>query len=85
MKSSESIDISRRFFEVQKLLITRDDIKSVRAFCRDFSINPGTYYLLKDKSENNQVPLSALVKMIKESKVSAHWLMTGEGDMFSSK
>jgi hypothetical protein len=84
MQNSESVKIVERFFEVLLELKARKVIRGQYTFVRRFGINNGNFHQLRQDKSRDLLQLSWLSYMVTYYGVSAVWLLTGIGNMFSS-
>jgi len=85
MKTSESIEITKRFFQAADHLIKEKEFEGIRDFCRKFEINPGYYYNMKNNPETYSVKIDHLSRIVKTYNVSATWLLIGKGEMMEKE
>lgn len=75
-------DMRLRFFKVFDYLVEKGKIKSAYEFMKIFKLNPGTFHRLRNV-ENLAIPAIYMSYLVKEYRVSAHWLLTGDGEMIN--
>ncbi|KAA6441481.1 hypothetical protein FEM33_01730 [Dyadobacter flavalbus] len=85
MKTSESIEVTKRFFQAVDHLIKEKEFDGVRDFCRKFEMNTGYYYNMRNTPETHSVKVDQLVRIVKTYNVSATWLLIGTGSMMVSE
>lgn len=72
-------DIIKRFFEAIRYYMKTQNIRFFSNFCRQFNL-PRTTLVRLEKEPHRQFHLHWLC-IIVELGFSAHWLLTGEGEM----
>lgn len=73
-------EINERFFKALYHLIDQDKLTFYR-FCANNRISKPQLYALKRAPEKAIVPALYLTYLVKDGNISAHWLLTGEGEM----
>ena len=86
----ETQAIHSRFFQVYDLLLEAHKkhtegpkIKSTYEFVKKYGINHGNFSKLREAPEKYALPVIYLYYLVNDFNVSAHWLLTGEGEMLS--
>jgi len=85
MKTSESIEITKRFFQAVDHLIGQNEVDGIRDFCRKFEMNTGYYYNMRNNPETYSVKIDQLARIVKTYNVSATWLLIGTGSMMAKE
>ena len=85
MQQSENEKITARFFEALYALKAKGVIRGKKTFTDRYNINRWNLNALETKNPNttqNSAQLPWLVYLVRDYGVSAHWLLTGQGEMF---
>ncbi len=85
MQQSENEEITARFFEALYALKAKGMIRGKKTFTDRYNINRWNLNALEAKNPNatqNSTLLPWLVYLVRDYGVSAHWLLTGQGEMF---
>lgn len=82
-QSEQSIAISKRFFQALRELISGGVLKGKQTFTRKYGINRWNLNKIEAHPETTALPIAWLSYLIVDFDVSAEWLMTGRGGMFS--
>lgn len=80
-------ELKNRFFNAMRYIIADYDtfrIKNRSAFTKKIGWNPGNLSRA-ETSEDFYVPVQYMIAIVKKCNISAHWMLTGEGEMFSEK
>ena len=86
MHQSENEKITARFFEALYALKAKGVIRGKKTFTDRYNINRWNLNALEAKNPNttqNSAQLPWLVYLVRDYGVSAHWLLTGQGEMLS--
>ena len=79
----DSLAARARFYDAIDYLIESGALKGLAEFCRKYSLNlPNMLRLKTTPSAFFQVGL--FIILVQDFKVSAHWLLTGEGSMMQN-
>ena len=81
--TEDTIAISKRFFEALNALIVRGDLDGKKTFTDKYEINRRNFYTVEKEPEKQSVSMVWIAYMVKDFDVSAKWLLTGQGKMFS--
>ncbi|SEI42405.1 hypothetical protein SAMN04487995_0602 [Dyadobacter koreensis] len=82
----ETQAIHSRFFQAFNFLLNSTDgpkIKSTYDFVKKYGINHGNFSKLKADPEKFALPVIYLFYLVDDFGISAHWLLTGEGEMIN--
>lgn len=77
----ESLDITRRFFEAINMIVEQKRMRGLQSFTRKYGIN--YWNCTTTKNENGRIRPEWLTYLVRDYDVSATWLLTGRGGMFS--
>ena len=80
MKSDISLDIIKRFMKAFDYL-KASKITNKTAFCSMYGIDRRNFYKV-EKSDRTAIELSWIYYLCADFKVSAKWLITGDGSFF---
>lgn len=83
MQTLDSQAIVRRFFLALDTLKDMRVIHGVINFTDAHGINRRNFYQLRKSPERNIFQACWLAYLVKDYGISAHWLLTGSGNMFS--
>lgn len=83
MQSPASQQIVQRFFEALENLKAMRVIRGIQTFTREHEINSRNLYLLRMDMSRDLFKLEWLTILVEEYGISAEWLLTGRGAMFS--
>ena len=83
MQTETSQIIVRRFFEAVHELKSRKAIRGVQTFTTRYGINKRNFYTCQKEPERDIFQVAWLGYLVEDYKVSAVWLLTGEGDLFA--
>ena len=85
MQTEDSQKIVRRFFEALYRLKDDGQIRGKKTFTREFDINRWNLNKLEKNLASDIFQPAWLTYIVKEYKVSARWLLTGEGDFYETR
>ena len=88
-----SKEIQHRFFEALGILISTKKIDSLQSFCESYDLHRPKYSRLRKQDKENIkiesgykfIDIDALSYLVSDYKVSANWLLTGIGEMFTNQ
>ena len=88
--SPHTKEVQRRFFEALDRLKEQDKIAGLQTFCTNYNLHKAKYSNIRSairKPEHDGrykfIDIDALFYLVKDFGVSANWLLTGRGEMFS--
>ena len=85
MNNPESIAIINRFYEAIDMLIANKNLRGVQTFTNEYNINRWNFNTVRQKPESDMFQLIWISHLVKDFDVSAEWLMTGKGGMFTKE
>ena len=77
--------IKSRFYQAFVKLLELGEIKGRQTYCNLYGIDKRNFYAQEKDMSLHRMQLYWLVPMVKEYNVSADWLLTGRGSMFSAE
>jgi len=84
MNNPESIAIINRFYEAMDMLIAVKIIRGKKTFTDKYGINRWNFNTVRQKPESDMFQLVWIAYIISDFGISAEWIMTGKGEMFSA-
>ena len=85
MQTEQGVKIVARFFEALDTLIAKKVIRGKKTFTTKYGINRGSFYRLEKDKSRDILQLEWLAGLITDYNVSADWLLTGRGSMFTTE
>lgn len=85
MQTTESQAVIRRFFEAIYALKDRKEIRGKQTFTNRYDINRWNLNSLEKDMSRDIFQVAWLTYLVRDYGVSAQWLLTGRGDMFSAQ
>jgi len=85
MNNPESIVIIKRFYEAIDMLIANKAIRGKQTFTSRYNINRWNFNTVKKKPESDMFQLVWISHLVRDFDVSAEWIMTGKGGMFTKE
>lgn len=85
MQTQDSQKIIKRFFQTLAFLKEAKVIRGKQTFTREHNINRWNMNTLEKNPSSDIFQVAWLTYLVKDYGINAHWLLTGEGDMFINK
>ena len=85
MQTKDSQKIIKRFFQTLDFLKEAKVIRGKQTFTREHGINRWNMNTLEKNPSSDIFQSAWLTYLVKDYGINAHWLLTGEGDMFINK
>ncbi|MDR1458885.1 MAG: helix-turn-helix domain containing protein [Bacteroidales bacterium] len=85
MQNEAGKKIVERFFEALYDLKAKKVIRGKQTFTRRYGINNRNFWLLEQDKSRDIIQLAWIAHLVTDYDVSAEWLLTGKGDMFTKE
>lgn len=85
MQTADSQKVIKRFFEAIYALKAAGRIRGKQTFTNQYEINRWNFNTLEKEPERDIFQTAWLTYLVRDYGVSAKWLLTGIGDMFTNK
>jgi hypothetical protein len=85
MQNEEGKKIVERFFKALYDLKARKVIRGKQTFARKYNINSRNFWQLEQDKSRDILQLVWLAYLVTDYGVSAEWLLTGNGDMYTKE
>lgn len=85
MQTEESQKVAKRFFDALYALKARGDIRGKQTFTTRYGINRWNLNTLEKNLESDIFQVAWLTYLVRDYGVSAQWLLTGQGEIFTAK
>ena len=82
MSAQISQSVVERFYRALYYLIDAGQLKSRRAFCVKYGIDHTFLYRVEKNNSSKMFDLGWLTYLVCDYRISANWLLTGEGSVF---
>jgi hypothetical protein len=82
MQNPQSQQIHGRFFQAIDALVLRRQLRGKKSFATKYELNQGNFFKLRNNPQA-EFPLHYLTLMVEDFNVSAHYLLTGKGEIFN--
>ena len=83
MNTADSILVIDRMYKALDAIIQKGDIRGVATFTKKHNINRWNFLTVRGRPESDMFQPAWLTYLVRDHGVSAKWLLTGYGDMFS--
>lgn len=84
MQSEDSQRIVKRFFQALHLVIEARVIRGKQTFTRKHGINRWNMNTVEKNPSSDMFQMAWLAYLVEDFNFSAHWLLTGQGNMFNA-
>lgn len=83
MNTPDSILVINRMYKALDAVIQKGEIRGVATFTNQHDINRRNFCTVRKRPGSDMFQVAWLTYLVRDFGVSAHWLLTGFGDMFS--
>ncbi len=83
--SEYSLRVMERFFQAIEICRETKRIKSIADFCKQQKIDKAHFYTQRKEPNKGFFQVGWIVPLIEDCNISAHWIMTGRGDIFNKE
>lgn len=83
--SAEDVAITKRFFHALEILAQEKKIRGLQTFTRTYDLNYWNMTTLKNEPDKRILKAGCLTYLVRDFGVSADWLLTGRGGMFTKQ
>lgn len=84
MQTIESQEIVKRFFSAIQKLKEKKVIRGKQTFTNRYGINRRNFNTCEKEPNRNIFQVAWLTYLVVDYNVSAHWLLTGDGEIFTN-
>ncbi|MDR2936660.1 MAG: hypothetical protein LBU80_04890 [Rikenellaceae bacterium] len=84
MKTPDTVEIVKRFYEALAFLIASKAIRGKKTFTDRYGINRWNFNTIQKQPDNGMFQVAWLGYLVKDFGVSAEWLLTGRGGMLQT-
>lgn len=84
MQTEDSQKVVKRFFEALQYLRKEKVIRGKQTFTTRYGINRWNLNTLEKEPERDIFQPAWLTYLVRDYNISAHWLLTGEGTVFTN-
>ncbi len=81
--NENSLRVMERFFQAFEICRETKRIKSVTDFCRANRIDKAHFYTQRKDPSKGFFQVGWIVPLVEDCNISAHWIMTGRGEIFT--
>ena len=85
MQTTESLEIINRMYEALGFLKERKAIRGIKTFTDRYGIDRRNFISIANSDGRYGIQPGWLTYLVRDYGVSAHWLLTGEGEPFKDK
>lgn len=81
--NENSKEVMERFFQAFEICRKMKLIKNVTEFCQQQRIDKAHFYIQRKDPTKGFFQVGWIVPLIEDCNISAHWIMTGRGEIFT--